>query len=116
MSNDRPMDPRCPRKLDNLICEYCPLAVLRLKALRNSPDELTEEQEAKLPGCPWSIAHQLSNYCFFNYVKDYLSEVPSDKEIAHMNNVSVETVKKIESKAMEKIKEMDIIKDMNNDE
>lgn len=109
---DRKMDSRCPRKLDNLPCVYCPLAVLRLKALRNSPVELTEEEEAKLPGCNWAIQHQLSNYCFFNYTKDYLSDVPSDKEVAHMNNVSVETVKKIEAKAIEKIKELDIIKDI----
>ena len=111
--NDRKMDARCPRQLDNLICEYCPLAVLRLKVLRNSPVELTEEQEANLPGCPFSINHQMSNYCFFNYVKDYLTDVPSDKEIAHMNNVSVETIKKVEAKAMEKIKQLDIIKDLD---
>ena len=113
--NDRAMDPRCPRKLDSLPCEYCPLAVLRLKALRNSPDELTEEEEANLPGCPFAIQHQLSNYCFFNYTKDYLTDVPSDKEIAHMNNVSVETVKKIEAKAMEKIKQLSIIRDLDGE-
>lgn len=111
---DRKMDCRCPRQLDSLPCEYCPLAVLRLKALRNSPDELTEEEEAKLPGCPFSIQHQLSNYCFFNYTKDYLADAPSDKEIAHMNNVSIETVKKIEAKAMEKIKQLNIIKDLGD--
>lgn len=109
------MDPRCPRKLDELPCEFCPLAVLRLKALRNSDVELTEEEEAKLPGCPWAVNHQMSNYCFFNYLKDYLNDAPSDKEIAHMNNVSIETVKKIEKEAMTKIKELDIIKDGHDD-
>ena len=44
------MDQRCPRKLDELPCEFCPLAVLRLKALRNSDKEFTEDEEAKLPG------------------------------------------------------------------
>lgn len=111
MNNNRKMDPRCPRKLDELPCSYCPLAVLRLKALRNAPDELSEEEESKLPGCPWSVNHQMSNYCFFSYVKDYLDAPPSDKEIAHMNNISVNTVKAIESKALEKIKKMDIIMD-----
>lgn len=108
---DRKMDSRCPRKLTELPCEFCPLAVLRLKALRNSPNELSEEEEAKLPGCPWAVNHQMSNYCFFAYIKDYLDVPPSDKEIAHMNNVSVNTVKNIESKAIEKIKQMDIIQD-----
>lgn len=113
MKEDRKMDPRCPRKLDELPCDYCPLAVLRLKALRNSPKELTEEEESKLPGCPWSINHQMSNYCFFSYIKDYLDVTPSDKEIAHMNNVSVETVNLIEQKALDKIRKMDIIKDVD---
>lgn len=105
------MDSRCPRKLDELPCEFCPLAVLRLKALRNSKEELTEEEENLLPGCPWAVNHQMSNYCFFNYLKDYLNDAPSDKEIAHMNNVSVETVKKVEKEAIAKVKELDIIKD-----
>ena len=112
---DRKMDPRCPRKLDELPCEFCPLAVLRLKALRNSDVEFTEEEESKLPGCPWAINHQMSNYCFFNYLKDYLGETPSDKEVAHMNNLSVETVKSIEKKAMQEVKEMDIVKDIDNE-
>lgn len=116
MSDDRKMDPRCPRKLEELPCEYCPLAVLRLKLLRNSDKELTEEEEAMLPGCPWAVSHQMSNYCFFNYLKDYLSEAPSDKEIAHMNNLSVETVKKVEKEAMNKVKNLDIIKNTRDED
>lgn len=110
--DDNNMDSRCPRKLKKLPCEYCPLAVLRLKALRNSDDELTEEEENLLPGCPWAINHQMSNYCFFKYSKEYLNNPPSDKEIAHMNNISVDMVKQIEKQAMAKVKEFKIIKDM----
>lgn len=113
MENNKEMDSRCPRQLKNLPCEYCPLAVLRLKALRNNSEEMTEEQEAKLPGCPWAVNHQMSNYCFFKYTADYLSNPPSDKEIAHMNNVSVETVKDTTKKAVEKVKEFELIKDLN---
>ncbi|MHA1676324.1 MAG: hypothetical protein ACTSU6_04020 [Candidatus Njordarchaeales archaeon] len=109
------IDSRCPRKLDNLPCQFCPLAVLRLKALRNSEKELSEVEENLLPGCPWAVNHQMSNYCFFKYTKDYLHNSPSDKEIAHMNNVSVETVKGIEKEALVKIKEFKIIKDMKNE-
>ena len=109
------MDPRCPRQLEYLPCEFCPLAVLRLKALRNSDKELTEEEEAKAPGCQWAIAHQLSNYCFFNYVADYLHEPPSDKEIAHMNNVSVDTVKDVVDSAMNKIRDMKVIRDLEEE-
>lgn len=115
-SNDNKMDPRCPRKLEELPCEFCPLAVLRLKALRNSSKELTEGEEDKLPGCPWAINHQMSNYCFFKYTKDYLSVPPSDKEIAHMNNISVETVKAVEKEALGKIKQFKIIKDMSDED
>lgn len=114
MNSNRKMDIRCPRNLEELPCEYCPLAVLRLKALRNSEEELTEEQEALLPGCPWSVNHQMSNYCFFNYTRDYLNSPPSDKEIAHMNNISVESVKQIEKKAIAKVKNLKTIKDIEN--
>lgn len=112
--SDRKMDSRCPRKLLELPTQACPLAVLRLKQLRNSPAELSEEEESKLSGCCWAISHQMSNYCFFNYLKDYLNEAPSDKEIAHMNNISVETVKQIENKALNKIKNMDVILENDN--
>ena len=113
INKDRKMDSRCPRKLKELPCEFCPLAVLRLKALRNSEEEFTEEEEALLPGCPWAINHQMSNYCFFKYSKDYLSNTPSDKEIAHMNNVSVDTIKQVEKQAINKIKDFKVIKDMD---
>jgi DNA-directed RNA polymerase sigma subunit (sigma70/sigma32) len=112
VKDKKKMDSRCPRKLEELPCEYCPLAVLRLKALRNSDKELTEEEEALLPGCPWALNHQMSNYCFFSYAAEYLNAPPSDKEIAHMNNISVETVKEIEREAIEKIKEFEIVKDL----
>jgi hypothetical protein len=112
---DRSMDSRCPRKLEHLPCEFCPLAVLRLKALRNSDKELSEDEESTLPGCSWAINHQMSNYCFFNYVADYLHDVPSDKEIAHMNNVSVETIKDATKDAIEEIKCLKVIKDLDDD-
>lgn len=115
MNKNRKMDSRCPRKLEELPCEYCPLAVLRLKALRNSEEELTEEEENKLPGCPWAVNHQMSNYCFFNYVADYLNSPPSDKEIAHMNNVSVETIKDTVKGALDKVKEFELIKDLEDE-
>ena len=112
MKSDRKMDPRCPRKLDELPCEYCPLAVLRLKALRNSSVELSEQEEALLPGCPWATNFQMANYCFFNYVADFLNTSLSDKEIAHMNNISVETVKETCKRAIDKIKNDEVIVDM----
>ena len=99
------MDARCPRQLDTVPESWCPLAVLRLKAIRNAGRELTEEEEEKLPGCSWAVDHQLANYCFFNYVADFASEkTPSDMEVASLLNVSVETIKKIEKVALEKMK------------
>jgi len=108
------MSPRCPRKLEFQPDSWCPMAVLRLKALRNSDRELTEEEEAKLPGCQWAINHQLANYCFFKYMSDYLNQdsLPSHAEIAHMLNVSVDTVKKCEKGAIEKGRNQDSIKEL----
>jgi hypothetical protein len=105
------MDPRCPRALKSAPDTWCPLAVLRLKAIRNAGKELSEEEEAKLPGCPWAVNHQLANYCFFKYVSDYSHDKPpSDVEIASLNCVSVETVKKTEKVAINKLKELPELK------
>jgi len=108
------MDPRCPRRLKCHPEVYCPLAVLRLKQLRHSNIELTEEEENKLPGCCWAINHQMSCYCFFKYAHDYLdgSDTPSDVEIAHMNSISVESVKKTAKEALEKVKNSDMMQEI----
>lgn len=101
-----PMDKRCPKRLSTHPDSWCDLAVLRLKALRNADHELTEEEESKLPGCPWAINHQLSNYCFFKYMTDYAPDkILSEMEVAALNNISVETVKKTEKSALAKIRE-----------
>jgi len=105
MSNSK-MDKRCPRSLGELPGSPCPLAVQRLKAIRYAGRELTEEEESKLPGCPWAVAHQLSNYCFFKYTEEFLTQEKqlSDMEIAHMCSISIDTVKKVEKKAINKLK------------
>jgi len=102
------MDKRCPRRLEDFPESYCPLAVLRLKALRNAGKELTEEEESRLQGCPYSVAHQLSSYCFFKYIyKYYPAQQLADIEIAHYNSVSVDTVKKLSASAINKMRELD---------
>jgi hypothetical protein len=112
MSRD-PMDPRCPRGLENLPESFCPLAVMRLRAIRTAGRELTEEEEAKLPGCPYSVSHQLSNYCFFKYIKEFTGDKPpSDAEVASLNCISVEAVKKTEKTALNKIRATEEFKDL----
>ena len=108
------MDKRCPRRLDEFPESYCPLAVLRLKALRNAGKELTEEEESRLQGCPYSVAHQLSSYCFFKYIEQYYPAQPlADIEIAHYNSVSVDTVKKMSASAINKMREFDDFVDIS---
>lgn len=100
------MDSRCPRLLEELPDSWCPLAVLRLKAIRNAGRELTEDEEALLPGCPWAVDHQLAHYCFFQYLTQYTSDKSiSDIELAALLNVSVDTIKKIEKTALTKMRE-----------
>src|SRR5579863_1393452 len=107
-SNKIKMDPRCPRALEKHPDSFCPLAVMRLKAIRNAGRELTEDEENKLPGCPWAVNHQLANYCFFKYITEYVDEkTPSDVEIASLNNVSIDTVKKTEKSALTKMREIE---------
>lgn len=100
-----PMDPRCPRKLDSMPESFCPLAVMRLRAIRTAGKELSEEEENALPGCCWAVNSQTANYCFFKYIDEFASnQTLSDIEVAALNCLSVETVKKIEKEAMVKIK------------
>lgn len=112
-SKDNKMDPRCPRALEVLPDDWCPLAVMRLRAIRTAGRELTEEEESKLPGCPWAVNHQLANYCFFKYIKDYAGDkAPSDMEIASLNCISTEAVKKTEKTALNKIREATQFKEL----
>lgn len=114
MDKSSKFDKRCPRSLSNAPDSYCPLAVQRLKAIRHVGRELTEEEESLLPGCPWSISHQLSNYCFFKFIKDFSPDDKplSDMEIAHFCSISTDTVKKIEKKAISKMRETSDFKEI----
>lgn len=110
------MDPRCPKKLQDLPDTWCPLAVLRLKAIRNAGRELTEEEEELLPGCPWAIDHQLAHYCFFHYLANFTSEKQvSDIELAALLNVSVDSIKKIEKNALLKMREHNSFNTLKDD-
>ena len=110
---DNKMDKRCPRALENLPDAWCPLAVMRLRAIRTAGRELTEEEESKLPGCPWAVNHQLANYCFFKYIKEFSGDKPpSDIEVASLNCMSVEAVKKTEKVALGKIRDTEQFKDL----
>jgi len=112
--NKKPaMDNRCPRQLETFPDGFCPLAVLRLKAIRNAGRELTEEEEAKLPGCPWAISHQLANYCFFKYMEEFRDGTTvSDIDIAAMLSLSPDTVKKVEKNALVKMREHEEFKEI----
>jgi len=103
------MDSRCLKQLENLPTEWCDLAVQRLKAIRGYSGNLSEEKEAELPGCPWAVSHQLANYCFFKLIKHHMPDHKdlSDMEIAHFCGVSIDTIKKSEKKALEKIRKTD---------
>ena len=108
------IDKRCPRQLEFMPDTFCPLAVQRLKALRHAGRELTEEEESKLPGCQYATNHQLANYCFFKLVEDYIPDdrTFSDMEIAHFLNISADTVKKVEKKAVQRMRDSHIFKEI----
>lgn len=116
MADDGKMDKRCPRGLQCMPTEWCPLAVMRLRAIRTAGKELSEEEESKLPGCPWAVNHQVANYCFFKYIQDFAGDKPpSDVEIASLNCLSVDAVKKTEKTAIAKIREAEQFKSLKED-
>lgn len=88
--------------------------------MRNADKEPSQEEEANLPGCPWAVDHQMSNYCFFKFIDQYAGDKSlSDVEIAALNNISVETVKKTEKIAIAKMKGVEVfrsIKDISGPE
>lgn len=97
---------RCPRQLKHMPEGWCPLAVLRLKNIKALGREPTEEEEAKMSGCPWAIAHQLSGYCWFKYEAHFMNSSPSsDLDIAALLQVSVDTVKKTSEKGISKLQD-----------
>jgi len=86
---------------------YCPLAVMRLKAMRIAAAEgknITQEEEEKLPGCPWAIKSQMSGYCWFVYEATLKNDAcKSDVEIASMLELPAEQVKIAYASAAEKV-------------
>lgn len=111
-----PMDSRCPRQLDQMPETFCPLAVMRLRAIRTAGRELTEEEENALPGCPWAVNSQTANYCFFKHIDEFASDQTlSDVEVAALNCLSVETVKRIEKEAMNKIRNREEFANLKKD-
>lgn len=108
------MDKRCPRQLNCSPDTFCPLAVQRLKALRHAGRELSEEEISLLPGCPWAINHQLANYCVFKFYEEFMEDGKSisEMEVAHYNSISVESVRKIEKRAIQKLREAPIFKEI----
>jgi len=110
------IDERCPRQLKTMPTGYCPLAVMRLRAIRTAGRELTEEEESNLPGCSWAVNSQTANYCFFKYIDEFATDQTlSDVEVAALNCLSVETVKKVEKEAMNKIKNKEEFVTLKND-
>jgi hypothetical protein len=112
--SNKGFDCRCPRQLERSPTSFCPLAVQRLKALRHAGRELSEEEEALLPGCPFALNHQLANYCFFKFIEEFTPDDKqlSDMEIAHYCNLSTETIKKVEKKALQKMRESKEIREI----
>jgi muconolactone delta-isomerase len=95
---------------------FCPLAVQRLRAIRTAGKELTEEEESKLGGCVWAVNSQTANYCFFKYIDEFAAEQTlSDIEVAALNCLSVETVKRVEKEAMMKIKNCEEFANLRKD-
>lgn len=86
---------------------YCPLAVTRLKAIRAARAEgrtITQDEEDKLPGCPWAIKSQMSGYCWFIYEAISMPESQTlDADIAAMLDIPLEQVKSAGSSGTQKI-------------
>lgn len=116
MSKKTLIDARCPRQLSEMPDTFCNLAVMRLRAIRTAGRELSEEEENALPGCCWAVNSQTANYCFFKHIDEFSTEQTlSDVEVAALNCLSVETVKKVEKEAMTKIRNHEEFANLKSD-
>jgi hypothetical protein len=107
------MDPRCPLGLEEYPESWCKLAVLRLKSIKNSNiKELTEADEAKMPGCPWAVFDQYSHYCFFQYIKEKQDSPASESELLAMLGISSQQIKLAEQRAVAKYKQSSLYNDI----
>lgn len=106
------MDPRCPRRLRDYPTEYCPLAVMRIRAIRGSPKEPTEQEEAGMPGCSFFALHQSSCYCWFKFARDYMRPDMSHMEIAHLLCLSTDTVRGLEETAFLRAQNSELVEDL----
>jgi hypothetical protein len=103
------MDKRCPLGIVGHINIPCPMAIQRIKAIKYNSKKIKNDN---MPGCPFYVMHQLSNYCFFQYMEKYGNNKEScEEEISSYLLISIEDVKKIMSDIMIKLAENDFLKD-----
>ena len=69
-----------------------------------------------MPGCPWAVNSQMANYCFFKYLDEFAGDVTlSDVEVASLNCLSIETVKRVEREALNKIRGREEFQQLRDD-
>lgn len=97
----RVMDDRCPLGLQDFPTSVCPLAVERLRAMRNNKGDA---QNVKV-GCEWYIASKEANYCFHKYMAQNEGESHATIDIASLLHVTQAVVYSDLTKAVGKVKE-----------
>jgi len=105
------MNSRCPRKLKHPPQEFCPAAIQRLRWRESLGREPTEQEETSAPGCSWSVRSHDDMFCFFKSIS-YEKESLTDSQIAHMVGVSEITVKKTRERALAKLANLPVFKEM----
>lgn len=91
---------RCPRKLNNLTTEPCPMALERINA--RLADRRADEDS--LPGCSWAINSAEYNYCFWNLAQELEGDPLTDKQICQLLNISPTTLDKIWNSILTKLR------------
>jgi len=105
----------CPRQLDSLPCESCPLALERINAIKADGTKKKRKENEPKNGCDWFIASAEYNYCFWLYNKFLESEPATDREICDMLMIDKQTLESTFNSAIDKlksIKDSQLIKDL----
>lgn len=86
----------CPRRLQCLPDQPCPLALERIHAMQSQKEKKSREID-NLPGCPWYSTSAESNHCFFSQIASDSGPYTDEDIAAHLSLTQAQVAKTYET-------------------
>jgi len=94
----------CPRHLECLPNEPCPLALEQINAIKAEGTDKRKRDADPLPGCPWYIASAEHNNCFWSLSRCLEGDTVPDREICDMLLINKYSLERTTDSLIEKLK------------